>query len=67
MAAAGAGAICVRCTEFSSAAERVSASVPVFDALDLSIDATVRFARGEDPATQAAPAVASPDGERETT
>lgn len=43
----GAGAVCVCCTEFSLVAHEISAPVPVFDALDLLVDATVRFSRGE--------------------
>ena len=45
MAEAGAEAVCLCCTEFSLVAREVRAPVPVFDALDLLVDATVRFAR----------------------
>ncbi|NQX75996.1 MAG: aspartate/glutamate racemase family protein [Epibacterium sp.] len=44
-ARAGARAICICCTEFSLVAKYIQASVPVFDALDLLVGATVRFAR----------------------
>ncbi len=69
MAAAGAGAICICCTEFSLVAGDISAPVPVFDALDLLVEATVRFARdGQDPGAPAALAANKmSDREKETT
>lgn len=72
MARAGAGAICICCTEFSLVADRISAPVPVFDALDLLVEATVRFARGGwEPGAPAAPAAhrirTTPGRERDTT
>lgn len=42
---AGAQAICICCTEFSLLASEIEAAVPVFDALDLLVEATIRFAR----------------------
>ncbi|MEO0937181.1 MAG: amino acid racemase [Pseudomonadota bacterium] len=54
-AAAGARAICICCTEFSLVASQIDAPVPVFDALDLLVGATIRFARdGDNPAASAA-------------
>lgn len=41
----GAQAICICCTEFSLLASDIEVAVPVFDALDLLVEATVRFAR----------------------
>ncbi|MGR3504006.1 aspartate/glutamate racemase family protein [Pseudaestuariivita sp.] len=67
-AAAGAEAICICCTEFSLVAREIQAPVPVFDALDLLVEATVRFARdGHVPdAHPAAPAAPTSDRETET-
>lgn len=45
MAEDGAGAICICCTEFSLLFDRITASVPVFDSLELLVDATVQFSR----------------------
>ncbi|MGR3485034.1 MAG: aspartate/glutamate racemase family protein [Paracoccaceae bacterium] len=42
---AGAGALCICCTEFSLLAPALDLDAPAFDALDLLVDATVRFAR----------------------
>lgn len=65
---AGAQAICLCCTEFSLAAETISAPVPVFDALDLLVDATVRFAReGVLPPAQSANAENNLNREKEPT
>ncbi len=68
MVHAGAGAVCIACTEFSLAARFLQASVPVFDALDLLVEATVRFSRGETtPPLSAAVAAQSSNRETETT
>lgn len=45
MVADGAEVICICCTEFSMMAREITATVPVFDALDLLVEATLRFAR----------------------
>ena len=68
-ARAGAQAICICCTEFSLVAKHIQAPVPVFDALDLLVGATVRFARdGTLPdASSAATAASTFNREKETT
>lgn len=67
-ARAGAGVICICCTEFSLVAQDIQAPVPVFDALDLLVEATVRFARdGQHPAAHAAPAAPPFNREKEPT
>lgn len=66
-AQAGAQAICICCTEFSLVARHIQAPVPVFDALDLLVTATIRFARdGHIPAAPAAPAAHTLNSEEET-
>jgi aspartate racemase len=45
MVADGADVICICCTEFSLLARDIEAMVPVFDALDVLVDATVQFAK----------------------
>ncbi|MEM9853582.1 MAG: amino acid racemase [Pseudomonadota bacterium] len=68
LAQAGARSICVSCSEFSLVARDLRAPVPVFDALDLLVDATVRFARGEERlSVNAASAAPNLDREKETT
>ena len=44
MVADGADVICICCTEFSMLARDIAADVPIFDAMDLLVQATVRFA-----------------------
>lgn len=43
MAANGAGAICICCTEFSLLASQIAAPVPLYDSLDLLVNACVAF------------------------
>ena len=45
LAARGAGAILVGCTEFSLLSGRIAVDVPVVDALDVLVDAALAFAR----------------------
>ena len=52
MAEDGATAICVACTEFSLLLKEIHAPVPVFDSLDLLVDAAVSFSRTGDVTTQ---------------
>lgn len=49
MVADGADVVCICCTEFSLLADRIAASVPVFDAMDLLVAATVRFSISAEP------------------
>jgi len=68
LAEAGASSICVCCTEFSLVARDLRAPVPVFDALDLLVNATIRFAREEDPRSAlVAQAAHNLNREKETT
>ncbi|MFQ6549443.1 aspartate/glutamate racemase family protein [Aestuariibius sp. 2305UL40-4] len=52
MAEDGAAAICVACTEFSLLLKDIGAPVPIFDSLDLLVDAAVRFSRSGDATAQ---------------
>ena len=45
MAERGASAICVCCTEFSLLTDRIEAPVPLFDSLDLLVNACVSFSK----------------------
>jgi aspartate racemase len=44
----GAAVICICCTEFSLLAREIKAKVPIFDALEVLVRATVQFAKSED-------------------
>lgn len=48
MVADGADVICICCTEFSLLARDIEATVPLFDALDVLVGATVQFAKSGD-------------------
>ena len=43
MAGAGAGVVCICCTEFSLLSNQIAAAVPLFDSLDLLVSACVAF------------------------
>ena len=44
----GADVICICCTEFSLLAREIDAKVPVFDALDVLVSATVAFSKSDE-------------------
>ena len=44
----GADVICICCTEFSLLAREITVKVPMFDALDVLVSATVAFSRSEE-------------------
>ncbi|SHH58765.1 aspartate/glutamate racemase family protein [Marivita hallyeonensis] len=48
MADDGAEVICICCTEFSLLAKEIDAKVPVFDALDVLVGATVAFSKSDE-------------------
>lgn len=47
----GADVICICCTEFSLLAREIGAKVPVFDALDVLVGATVAFSKSDEPSS----------------
>lgn len=54
MVADGADVICICCTEFSLLSRQIASSVPIYDAMQLLVSATVTFSRGEDQVVGAA-------------
>ncbi len=57
MVADGAYVICICCTEFSLMSKSIEATVPVFDTMQVLVDAAVDFARADEKVPQSASAV----------
>ena len=55
----GADVLCVCCTEFSMLAGQIRSAVPMFDAMDLLVQETVRFSTAEDPSDVIGPTSAT--------